>query len=243
MKIFLFITLGTAITYGMYFNLFGEVDRKVSKEELYYYKSLQLAKDVRLLKSQVSSKNFEIEQLKSKNQFYKVKLTAYEKDKHRSIASINESALDELKTKNYGKKVDFDIYKWSEYKLYTVGSNFFKKSNYEKSAHYFLTLLKHYPESKYINEDLLMTTGLSCYKSKKYFQEAIVVFDYLMKKYPKSKLRLQAKLWQGLSFFQLKQNREFVTIIEEFRKKYRNTKEWKILSNYYEKIIVSSENY
>jgi TolA-binding protein len=243
MKVFLFITLGPALVYALYFNLFEKAEQKISKEDLYYYKSLNLAKEVRFLNSQVSSKNFEIEQLKNKNQYYKIQLASLKKGSNRGLASVNENVLEELTGKNYGKNVDFNIYKWSEYKLYTVANNYFTAEDHKNASYYYLTLLKHYPNSKYIDEDFLMKAGLTCYKSKNLYREAIIVFDYLIKKYPQSKLKLQAKLWQGLSLFYLKKNKEFISIVEEFRNKYRNTAEWKILSNYYEKIIVSIDSH
>jgi outer membrane protein assembly factor BamD (BamD/ComL family) len=57
-----------------------------------------------------------------------------------------------------------------------------------------------------------------------------------MKQYPTSQYYRSAKLWVALTNLKLGEKKKFFATVEEFRKKYRNTNEWKILSNYYEKI-------
>jgi len=41
----------------------------------------------------------------------------------------------------------------------------------------------------------------------------------------------------ALTYLQLGDDQKFFTTVEEFRKKYRNTEEWKVLSPHYEKIV------
>ena len=55
-----------------------------------------------------------------------------------------------------------------------------------------------------------------------------------MKRYPRSSYRRGAKLWLALSHFHLGDEKKFMNTVDEFRRKYRNTKEWKVLSQYYE---------
>ena len=57
-----------------------------------------------------------------------------------------------------------------------------------------------------------------------------------MVKYPTSSYYRSAKLWVALTHMKLGDKQKFFATVEEFRKKYRNTNEWKILSAYYEKI-------
>ena len=57
-----------------------------------------------------------------------------------------------------------------------------------------------------------------------------------MNQYPTSQYYRSAKLWKSLTYLQMGDKKKFFATVEEFRKKYRNTKEWKILSAYYEKI-------
>jgi len=55
-------------------------------------------------------------------------------------------------------------------------------------------------------------------------------------KYPKSNFYRGAKLWMAMSEYNTGNHRKFASTVEEFRTKYRNTEEWKILSKYYEDI-------
>jgi len=46
----------------------------------------------------------------------------------------------------------------------------------------------------------------------------------------------RAKLWLALAQYNQGEHQKFLATVEEFRLKYRNTEEWKILSRYYEDI-------
>lgn len=46
----------------------------------------------------------------------------------------------------------------------------------------------------------------------------------------------------SLASFQQGDFKDFTETVEEFRKKYRNTKEWEIIRKHYEKIVVRSQN-
>ncbi len=57
-----------------------------------------------------------------------------------------------------------------------------------------------------------------------------------MSQYPTSKFFRSAKLWSSLTHLKMGNKDRFMATVEEFRKKYRNSPEWKILSKYYESI-------
>ena len=57
-----------------------------------------------------------------------------------------------------------------------------------------------------------------------------------MKNHPKSDFYRGAKLWLALAQYNNGDHKKFLVTVEEFRLKYRNTEEWKILSRYYEDI-------
>ena len=57
----------------------------------------------------------------------------------------------------------------------------------------------------------------------------------LIEKYPSSHYYRGAKLWRAINLYEDGDKDELYKTIEEFKMKYRNTPEWKILSRYYEK--------
>lgn len=213
------------------------------KEEKYYYKSLTLAKENRLLKQKISTLNFNYQKMKSKNHYLKMKVSknspvSVSKRKIASYAPVTKFSFDSS-DKDF---VQDEIYQWGEYKLYTIALREYKLKNFEKSSQFFVELINQYPESKYLNESVLLKSAFSCYQTKTYYKQAINILDLMLRKHPHSKHYLKAKLWRGLSYFHSGNFKEFYSSVEEFRKKYRNTKEWSILRNYYEKIIVRSQN-
>ena len=147
-------------------------------------------------------------------------------NKKRSIALVRPQNSSDL--------VNFELFKWSADKLLGVGKQSLHFKKYEKSAQYYNALLKHYPTNKLIN-DKLFEAGVAAYESKRHYGWAIKSFDQLVKKF-KSKLYRGAKLWYALAHYHEGNKDEFMTTVDEFKKKYRNTKEWKILSKYYENL-------
>lgn len=64
----------------------------------------------------------------------------------------------------------------------------------------------------------------------------------LVKTYPRSQFYRGAKLWLALTQYNMGDQQKFLKTVEEFRLKYRNTDEWKILSKYYEDINYKVKN-
>ncbi|MCO4754781.1 MAG: tetratricopeptide repeat protein [Bacteriovoracaceae bacterium] len=204
--------------------LWEDFHKTAERTHQYEYKALSYSKEIRMLKKQNEALKSEVAKLKSEKEHLKMSMS----NKKRSIASIPQKSANDL--------VNFDLYKWSPEKLLGVGAKALHFKKYDKSAQFYNTLLKEYPDHAAINDKVLFEAGIAAYESKQHFDWAVAHFSSLVRKYPKSKLYRGAKLWLGLAHFHKGNHEKFVATVEEFRSKYRNTREWKVLSNYYEDI-------
>lgn len=193
----------------------------------YEYKALSYAKEIRELKKENQDLKSQVAMLTSEKEHLKMTLANNGKVK-RSIASIPQKSANDL--------VNFDLYKWSPEKLLGVGEKALHFKKYEKSAQFYNTLLDKFPGHALVNDKVLFEAGIAAYESQKHYDWASAHFAALVRNYPKSKLYRGAKLWLGLSHFHEGNHEKFIATVEEFRLKYRNTREWKVLSKYYEDI-------
>lgn len=206
------------------FGYWSEFKERAKTVHNYENRSLQLAKEVRLLKKENDSLKADISKLTLEKEHLAMKLT----NKSRTIASIPKKSADDL--------VNFEVFKWSAEKLLGIGEKNLHFKKYEKSAQYYNQLIKAYPEHRLVNDRVLFEAGIAAYESEKHYGWAVNHFSKIVKKYPKSKLYRGAKLWLALSHYHQGDMDSFMHTVEEFRSKYRNTKEWKVLSKYYEDI-------
>jgi len=188
----------------------------------YEYKSLSLSKQVRNLKRENQELKAKLAVIESQKEHLAMSL----QNRKRTIASIPKKKVDDL--------VNFELYKWTPEKLLGVGEKALHFKKYDKSAQYYNSLIQEYPQHKSINDNTLFEAGIAAYESKKHYDWAESHFSALIRKYPKSKYYRGAKLWLGLSQFHKGDHQKFMKTVEEFRSKYRNTQEWKVLSKYYE---------
>lgn len=206
------------------FGFWGEFKQTAKTVHNYEYKALELAKSVRLLKRQNEELKSQITKLKSEKEHLEMSLN----DKRRTIASIPQKSANDL--------VNFEVFKWSAEKLLGIGEQKLHFKKYEASAQYYQALIKEYPKAKIINDKVLFEAGIAAYESKDHYDWAAGHFGKIVKSYPKSKLYRGAKLWLALSHYRQGNTDKFMDTYEEFRAKYRNTREWKVLSRYYEDI-------
>lgn len=220
----LFTVLTVVMAYGLnYYGLWEDFKETSKTVHGYEYKALNFSKQVRELKKENYALKSEIARLKSEKEHLIMNM---DQKTQRKIASIPRKNVHDL--------VNFDLYRWSAEKLLGVGEQALHFKNFDKSAQYYNALVKHYPKHKAINDKVLFEAGIAAYESKKYYPWAKKHFRTLVKRYPNSKYKRGAKLWLALSHFYLGEQGKFVETVNEFRRKYRNTQEWKVLSRYYE---------
>lgn len=217
-----------------------KLEHKAALINKYENVSLILAKENREQKTEIKRLQFEIQKLKQDVAYkdsqlvkFQPSLAGAENSKSsRSIASVKPFEISE------GKDfVEYDTYKWSAQDMLKIADSEFKQKNFEKAAQYYNAILANYPIFEKIDDELLFKAGISAYETGTHHDWTVAHFSHLMKRYPKSTHYRGAKLWVALTHMKMGEKEKFFETVEEFRKKYRNTKEWKILSSYYESIV------
>lgn len=217
------LSLSLTILISTSCNIIEKIKHKTHVIEHYEQASLSLAKENRELKKEIGELQFDIQKLKSKIQFLELQLT-------------RKKCLDSVS----GDTVKFDTYQWSPEQLLTMAQKSFNEEKYLDAANYFDSYLSKYPDDKNINDQIIFQAGVSSYKSEKHYVKAIKYLGLLIEKYPASPYYRGSKLWLALAQYQKGNKKFFYDTVEEFRKKYRNTSEWNILSAYYEKFRLES---
>ena len=215
-------------------------DLQVKAEKINRYEkvSLHLARENRDLKVEMSRLRADIQTLKSEKNYLKIKLDKYE-DKTASSLEGNHSrgiaSVAPVNPKN--DLVKYEVYKWTPSQVLAMAEKEFENKNFEKSAQFFMTFRDKFPRHDKIDDQFLFQAGVASFESGIHHEWTIHHLESLVKAYPTSKYYRGAKLWMALTYLQLGDDQKFFTTVEEFRKKYRNTEEWKVLSPHYEKIV------
>ena len=206
------------------------VESKARAINKYEVVALNLSKDNRALQTKISSLEFELESLKARNQYLELKLNDKKKKQTREIASI----VPKLPKKNLVKN---DIYNWSSDQLMATAQKEFYKKNFEKSAQFYHAVSLNYKGEQIVNDRYHFEAGIAAYESKKHDDWTIYHLNSLVNNYPSSKFYRGAKLWMAMTNLRQGDHQAFFNTVEEFRRKYKNTKEWDILKGHYETIV------
>ena len=202
--------------------------------------SLRLARENRLLQKEVGDLKYQIETIKSQNKFMAVQLKEYQTshDPMNSVGRLPASVppMDSL-SKPREDLVKQSVFHWKPEQLLGVAEKEFKAGNFEKAAQFFHTFGQHHGENKAFDDKFLFQAGISAYESGQHHDWTLHYMGELTKAYPTSQFYRAAKLWQAMTYLKLGKKDKFFATAEEFRKNYRNTPEWQILSAHYEKIV------
>ena len=210
------------------------VEGKAKKIVLYEKAALNLSKENRALQAKVSDLEFKIRELEGKNTFLEIKLS--------SLAPEGERHPSSVESKSIVADVENDLVKdsvfnWDPAQLLSVAETEMKKKNYEKSAQFYRTLIQKYPSAKSVDDQVFLQAAIAAYNTTKHYPWTQEYLDHLLSTYPTSPFFRAAKLYKGLTFQKTGNEPEFYQIVEEFRLKYRNTPEWKIVSAHYEEFL------
>ncbi len=230
MKLFLVFSLlafGFVFSIWKYGGMNTTVMAKWNAQFEYEKKALVLAKENRLLQAKFSDVQYKINELESKNKFLSAQIKNPHTKAARNIASIPKSNTNDL--------VNYEVYKWTPEKLLAIGEKELYYKNYEKSAQFYNELLKRFSKHGIVSDRVLFGAGIAAFEGNR-FNWSEKHFDRLVKHYPKSEFYRGAKLWLALAQYNQGEHEKFLLTVEDFRFKYRNTEEWKILSRYYEDI-------
>lgn len=207
-------------------------EEKSARINRYEKVALHLSKQNRELEVKIGELRYELQKLKSENHYLTIKLDEAQgktSQSKREVASIKQMVENDL--------VNDDVYHWGPAKILAVARSEFANKNYEKAAQFFQTFIKKYPNDAQIDDELLFQAGVSAYESGNHYDWTIENLEKLVKNYPTSKYYRGGRLWLALTKLNQGDHQEFFGTVEEFRKKYRNTNEWKVLSQHYEKIV------
>ena len=230
MKIFFVFSI---LAFGYVFALwkYGGMDKSVmtkwNRQYEYEKKALVLAKENRILSARLSDLQYKFSSLESKNKY----LTAQISDgptNSRTIASIPKM--------NPADLVNFEVYKWTPDKLLAIGEKELHFKNYEKSAQFYNELIQRFPKHQLVSDRVLFGAGVAAFETGKRYDWTEKHLGRLVKNHPTSEFYRGAKLWLALAQYNQGEHQKFLATVEEFRLRYRNTEEWKILSRYYEDI-------
>lgn len=229
-----------------------KIEHKAALINKYENVALKLAKENRELRAEVKRLEFDIQKLKQDRAFSNKEGHGEESlasNSHgeapahggghgeakaapgRAIASVKPGSFEVKKD-----LVEWKTYKWSADDMVKIADKEFKAKNFEKAAQFYTSLVNYYPDFKHLDDEFYFKAGISAYESGEHHEWTLKHFGALMNKYPTSQYFRSAKLWVALTHMKMGDKAKFFATVEEFRKKYRNTNEWKILSSYYEKI-------
>lgn len=185
-------------------------------------------KSYSLVEKQLLAENMELKsellKVKAKNEHLTLSSIAKRRSR-RGIASVDGDDL-----------VQFDIYEWSAEKMLDIAEQSFHFKKFEKSAQFYNALQVHYPKSNLITAKVLFNYGVAAFESRGHYDWAEQSFNKIVERFPASKYSRGSKLWLALAYHKTGKTGRFMASVDEFRIKYRNTKEWKVLSRYYEDI-------
>jgi TolA-binding protein len=217
------------------------LEHKAALMNRYENVALKLAKENRELHAEVKRLEFNIEKLKQDKLYFE----SQGKVTHGpSVASHGETHGDAHAARGIasiapvvGKDyVEFKTYKWHADDMQKIADKEFKEKHFEKAAQFYSGLVENYPHYKGLTDEYYFKAGISSFESGVHHDWTITHFETLMTKFPASQYFRSAKLWIALTNMKMGNKKKFFATVEEFRKKYRNTPEWKILSSHYEKI-------
>ena len=216
----------------------AQAEKKAQRANRYEVAALQLAKENRELQAKMQQMEFQIQELKTTNSFLALQNKQLEKTAAKvkrparqiaSVASAQANGIPDL--------VQMQVYQWKPDQLQATAMEAFEQEQYEKSAQFFQAFLTHYPQNKKIDDSFLFQAGLAAFESNQHNDWALKDMQTLQAKFPQSEFYRGAKMWTALIYLRQGQKDKFFAIVEEFRKQYRNTSEWKILSKHYEQIV------
>lgn len=184
------------------------------------------------MSSNMDIRKLEFENIELKSEILKLKA----KNEHLALTNLSKRNRSRTIASVDGDLVQFDVYQWSDQKLLDIAEQSLHFKKFEKSAQFYNALQVHYPNSKLVNAEVLFNYGVASFESRSHYDWAENSFQKIVQDFPASKYSRGSKLWLALAYHKSGKTGRFMASVDEFRMKYRNSKEWKVLSRYYEDI-------
>ena len=222
----IFFSINAALLGVVFFGVAGSFISRAKKINNYERVSLSLIKQNNILKKKIQDYEFKLKKYENENSILALKLEDKILRRPASYEPVDpKNDLVELKT-----------YRWDFSQLWSSAKESFVKKDYVRSAQYYQTILTAFPQHEKINDQLIYNAGVAAFESRVYDDWAKRNFEKLVEEFPTSEHLRGAKLWIGLVDLRKGEKKKFFNVVEEFRKKYRNTKEWELISGHYYEI-------
>lgn len=117
---------------------------------------------------------------------------------------------------------------WTPEQMAAVAERAAREGDHGKAARFFGRLVEERPSHGLIDDLLLYQAGAALLEAGRR-RGAVRLFDRLLRERPESEFALSAKIWRGLAHLEGGDRARFAGVVEEFRRKYRNTREWGVL--------------
>jgi len=209
-------------------DLAQRIERKAALINNYKVVATEFAYKNRHLKIKINQLENEIQTLKTKNNFLGIKMN------QAGRSNMMGGRLPASVVTGRNDLVKHGIYKWAPEQLLATAEKEFHKKNFEKSAQFFQTFITQ--NSEKATDQLYFQAGIAAFESGKHNDWVLQNLGEIVAKYPRSKYYRGAKLWMALTHLKMGDSDRFYATVDEFRKKYKNTPEWKILSAHYASI-------
>lgn len=209
-------------------------ERRAEVLNQYEDKALLFSKENRNLRNEVARLEYKIKVLESEKFYLKGQLDQNQNSVSRAVASLGLSPQNDLVKNN--------VYHWKNEEILAVAQDSFSKKDFEKAAQFYSMYAIKAEDVEKVGDRILFQAGVAAYESGQHYDWTLDHLSKLVEHFPTSEYFLGAKLWMGLSYLKQGKNDKFFKVVEEFRKKYRNTSEWKILSMHYDEIVHRYKN-
>ena len=206
------------------FKTYHESTVRINKYERMTFGLLRKNRELKVKLNQLQSR---VDELETQRKFF------LSSSRQTRAARFPASAARPVDEKN--DLVKLATYKWKDRKLLQIARGAWKRKDYPRSAQYFYTLIKTYPKSRLVDDTVLFQTAMASLQSKIYNPWAEQALTRILEDHPRSRYYRGAKLWMAIVYFERGNKKQFYQTLEEFRLKYRNTPEWRILSKHYGK--------
>lgn len=123
--------------------------------------------------------------------------------------------------------------------MYETAYDSFKNKRYKEAREKFQAFIKEYPQDELTDNAYFWIA--ETYYSEKDFEGAILTYEDILKKFPKSEKAPGALLKQGLSFIEIGDRRTAKTILEKVIEDYPSSKEAEIAKKKIEEIDKKTE--
>lgn len=185
-----------------------------------------------LLKAQMTSIESQIKDLKEKGTMLENTLGVQKESLHKQIQEVEKKPEEQMKESKPRDESPYSLL--DKVKRYEDAYNTFKEEKYKEARKKFEAFLKDYPRDD-LSDNAQFWIAETFYREKDY-ENAILSYEIVLKKYKDSQKALSAFLKQGLSFIELGDKQTGKIILEQLGQRYPDSREAGLAKTYLQKL-------